>query len=648
MCPDRRRNRYDTLAQVTALQDRVKDLEARLAQAQGRPAPGDYEQPFPKDSPPDDLLAKRISALDLDDDPLAPHGELRPDASGALRWQTETALYKDDAADRTDATRRDRVAFLPMPLSNEVHAELILLAFKWHLNVVRFVEEVEMTFDGKRSHAYSPFVHLAVLAVGARYMHEPPPEICSDPADPSTRGHPFHRAALELLTSEIAAPDFSTIRGLMLLANTLGGIGQPRAGWLYSGVAHGLCVDFGLHLDPPPDDPMSPEMREIRRKLFWAAFVHHTNYAICFGRPPAVSLKHVHQPLPPLPDSPLALGGPGASWPYEVRIQRIGLKICSLNYTGEGLGLEEDVKHERVRRIWRELREWQDELPPALRDDADIVASPDVLHLISIYVTLVILLLKPYFAKPSSSADIATTAAEQCSAATLRMAGLVGLYEREGPSMRFTSKMAHLGVMYAGVMALQLAQSALQSPSSLTERTDPSPAFLPSAHPPPPAPAPAASASTYLAAADTLLGGLVSHAQTWPSTFACVKALCRLRDSVLAPPVALHPHVALDLSSLSSTTPHSSSAPPSSAWPEPVLGTLEPIQLPHAPPPSSFGPVTVEVASAAMQSMPGLAAHPGEQPLWNTVAAMGEDELAGFWDVWAAAGIDGTGLVPGV
>ena len=86
----------------------------------------------------------------------------------------------------------------------------------------------------------------------------------------------------------------------------------------------------GLHLDPPHDDSISPETREIRRKLLcvplrhpfssllaekadarprhsWAAFVHHVNYAICFGRPSAMSLKQVHQPLPPLPDSPSAL-----------------------------------------------------------------------------------------------------------------------------------------------------------------------------------------------------------------------------------------------------------------------------------------------------------------------------------------------------
>jgi len=201
------------------------------------------------------------------------------------------------------------------------------------------------------------------------------------------------------------------------------------------------------------------------------------------------------------------------------------------------------------------------------------------------------------------------------------------------------SQHVHSGVMYAGAMALKLAHNALQP--SPGERTDPSSTFLPSAAAPPPpapAPAPAPSSSTYFAAADTLLGGLVSHAQTWPSTFACVTALCRLRDSVLAPPAALD--VSPPSSAAQQDPPSAPPPPPSSVWPEPLGGALDPPPPPLAHVPALFGPATVDLAHSAMQGMPGLAAHPtpGEQPLWNTVAAMGDDELAGFWDVWAAAG----------
>lgn len=113
-----------------------------------------------------------------------------------------------------------------------------------------------------------------------------------------------------------------------------------------------LSPFFALLVPPPRGEA------DARTRRSWAAFVHHVNYAICFGRPSALSLKQVHQPLPPLPDSPSSLVSKGASWPYEIRLQRIGLKVCWLNYTGEGVGLEDGVKHERVRQLWGELQEW--------------------------------------------------------------------------------------------------------------------------------------------------------------------------------------------------------------------------------------------------------------------------------------------------
>ena len=59
-----------------------------------------------------------------------------------------------------------------------------------------------------------------------------PPELCSPPHDPSTRGEPFADAALQLLSSEIAAPTFSTIRGLMSLAIYFAGVAKPHQGWV--------------------------------------------------------------------------------------------------------------------------------------------------------------------------------------------------------------------------------------------------------------------------------------------------------------------------------------------------------------------------------------------------------------------------------
>ncbi|BGP43724.1 hypothetical protein JCM10449v2_007769 [Rhodotorula kratochvilovae] len=624
--PDRRRVRCDTIAYVKSLENRIEELETRLAQAEGRSAPA-HAPSSSSSHDADDTLQRRLTELEIDEKPVLRHGHLLTDADGEFRWHTETHLYQHETVEQLAGDAPANIAFLPVPLSNELHAELIHLAFTWHLDIVRFVEKEEMEFNGMRTHAYSPFVHLAVLAVGCRYMHNPPPEICSDPLDPNTRGFPFHNAALDLITSEIASPNFSTIRGLMILANTLGGIGQPRSGWLYSGVAQGLCIDFGLHIDPPPDYPMSAECRVTRRKLFWASFVHHLDYSICWGRPSGISLADVHQSLLPLPP-PTALPGDGASWPYETRLRRIELKVSWLNYTEKGMRLEEKVKHEKVRQLWGELQEWYHALPPMYRGETAVVNSPDTLHLTSTYITLVILLLKPYYASPCSSADIAALAAEQCAAACTTMAAFVKRYEEEGPTMRFCTKMSHLGVMYAAVMSLHMAHHAL-SPSS-APALDLSPAHT--------------TASAHLSRSDTLLSALLSHAQTWPSTAVCVTALRRLRASLLASRAAGAVGALL-----------AAPAPPPEGLPLPLAAESAPAadiwaQLASAgvlsPSTSSAAPTETELPPQPQpQPQPPLE-DLSAQPLWAAVAAMSEGEIDGFLSgYWGGSGAGlGTGM----
>lgn len=59
-----------------------------------------------------------------------------------------------------------------MPLADELHAELVNAAFTWYFNAFRLVEQqafVEGLVEGRRRSTYSPFLHLAVLAIGSRY-----------------------------------------------------------------------------------------------------------------------------------------------------------------------------------------------------------------------------------------------------------------------------------------------------------------------------------------------------------------------------------------------------------------------------------------------------------------------------------------------
>lgn len=63
-------------------------------------------------------------------------------------------------------------------------------------------------------------------------VHDAPPELCSDPTNPATRGEPFMQAAFDLIGSELISPRLSTITGLLTLAIFLAGVNRAHSGWV--------------------------------------------------------------------------------------------------------------------------------------------------------------------------------------------------------------------------------------------------------------------------------------------------------------------------------------------------------------------------------------------------------------------------------
>ncbi|GJN94031.1 hypothetical protein Rhopal_007094-T1 [Rhodotorula paludigena] len=619
--PDRRKVRTDTLAYVTKLEDRIRTLEAQLALAEGREHGAGVS---PVDSNESGALAARLAVLELDAEPTKPAGYLCPDQAGDLRWHSETSIYAKEQAEPVKEDDTVNLPFLPVPLSNELHLELIDLAYKWHFDTVRLVERDDIWLHSRR-HSYSPFVHLAVLATGSRYLRNPPPEICDPPSDPNTRGEPFLRAALELVTDELADPKFSTIRGLMVIATYLGGIGRPRTGWLYGGLAQRVCIDFGLHIDPPVSDPISAEMRASRRRTFWACFTHDVHYSICFGRRSAFSLSEIHQPLPALPPaSECALPGQGASWAFDVRLNRIGWKVCWLCYTEQGLGLSSEAKCETAKRLWNELSEWRELLPSIYNGSSMVIDSPDTLHLNLSFHTITILLLKP-FLDCSTSASIRALAHERCTDAAASIAWLAREYTEKGPGFEFSNKLACIGLVHGAGMSLELACRALTpSPSSSPSLATPVPSLSP-----PPLP-PLAVFDAHLSHANTDLAALLAFAHSWPSSVVSAAAITRLRGAAVAQ---------RDAAVLASSAPPVTAGLEVPTMDEPAFPprpTLLSLPLPFP----SFGPDSAAPASAEIWNMdvpaPGSAGPAGAASqlvpgaLYSAVAGWTDDELARF------------------
>ena len=139
----------------------------------------------------------------------------------------------------------------------------------------------------------SKFLVNAVFASASKYSSRS--ELRHDPSDPRTSGARFFRRCAELLVREnlFERSSIPTIVGLLLLGSAFLARGELSKSWLYSGFAMRMIYDLGLHLDcrKPGYDA---EDLEIRRRVFWGAFICDKLQSLYLGRPVAIQLRDAH------------------------------------------------------------------------------------------------------------------------------------------------------------------------------------------------------------------------------------------------------------------------------------------------------------------------------------------------------------------
>ncbi|UKZ74767.1 hypothetical protein TrVFT333_002437 [Trichoderma virens FT-333] len=114
-------------------------------------------------------------------------------------------------------------------------------------------------------------------------------EVRKDPDDPRTAGWKFRQRVRELLGGSLDRSDITTIQALLVMTNSLFALGDERnAAWLYSGLAFRMIIDLGIHVDITDRSDtrrLSDEDIEIRRRVFWGAFVVDKIQSLYQGRP---------------------------------------------------------------------------------------------------------------------------------------------------------------------------------------------------------------------------------------------------------------------------------------------------------------------------------------------------------------------------
>ncbi|KND89434.1 Nitrogen assimilation transcription factor nirA [Tolypocladium ophioglossoides CBS 100239] len=282
-------------------------------------------------------------------------------------------------------------------------------------------------------------------------------EVRRDAADVRTAGWRFRERVRELLGGSLDRSDVTTIQALLVMTNSLFALGDERsAAWLYSGLAFRMLIDLGMHVDLSTTRRFSDEDLEIRRRVFWGAFVVDKVQSLYQGRP--VSLKECDALVPikfldsyeelehwqpfaystSAPDYPGSPAYSTSTFTFLCKLSLVMSDILSCIYTERSFDQSPAQLASMLEKLQQKLCAWQESLPGHLHFDPTKLQGtafppPHVFSLHAMYHVLVILLHRPFVADGhlySTSRSISVDSFMKCASAASSIVHLLRAYHR--------------------------------------------------------------------------------------------------------------------------------------------------------------------------------------------------------------------------
>lgn len=303
-------------------------------------------------------------------------------------------------------------------------------------------------------------------------------DLRKDPNDVRTAGWQFRNRVRDLLGQALDHSEITTIQALLQMSNSLFALGDEQsAAWVYAGTAFRMLVDVGLHVDAammPTMQRFSEEDLEIRRRVYWSAYVVDKMQSLYQGRP--ASLRAIDGQVPiKFMDTyeeleawhPFAYAS-GPSYPgspsYSVSTFGQLCKLCMiLQQILDRTYCEREQKRntqdlvQDLEYVEKQLQDWMAELPEHLRIDTNSDSAtqqlppPHVFSLQCMWNVLRVLLHRPLVADghlhltlPSTSKSSLAT----CTEAAINIVKLVRLYDKS-----FSVRRAPYLISYATYVA---------------------------------------------------------------------------------------------------------------------------------------------------------------------------------------------------
>ncbi|KAK1980764.1 fungal-specific transcription factor domain-containing protein [Colletotrichum cereale] len=283
-------------------------------------------------------------------------------------------------------------------------------------------------------------------------------EVRRDPNDVRTAGWAFRERVRKLLGDALDKSDITTIQALLVMTNSLFALGDERsAAWLYAGLAFRMIIDLGMHVDAPGlgiPRKFSDEDLEIRRRVFWGAFVVDKIQSLYQGRPASLKESDTLVPIKFLDTfeefenwKPFAYSTDATSYPgspaYSVstftclcRLSVVMSDILSCIYTERAFDKSAAELSTMLENLSSKLAAWKDALPVHLVFDpkgSGRVPPPHVLSLHAMYHVLTILLHRPFVADGhlyNTSRSISVNSFITCATSANSIVGILRAYNK--------------------------------------------------------------------------------------------------------------------------------------------------------------------------------------------------------------------------
>ncbi|KAH6985150.1 fungal-specific transcription factor domain-containing protein [Ilyonectria destructans] len=242
--------------------------------------------------------------------------------------------------------------------------------------------------------------------------HSSAVSIRQDAADRATAGWAFRQRFTDLLRDVFGSARITTLQALLIMTSSLFTRCDERSiSWLYAGNAFNMIIDCGIHVESWSSGNMAAEESEIRRRVYWGAFLVDKLQCLYQGRHPCLRISDANVPLwfvdsyeelevsgkNSFCNTALSKASPSyhlSTLEYYCKLSIIMERIHSKVYAVSHLTRTLDNLREQCLDLQNELERWRENLPPHL----DFISSnsggnplPYNLGMLAVYNVLVIL-----------------------------------------------------------------------------------------------------------------------------------------------------------------------------------------------------------------------------------------------------------------